>query len=178
VPHEPKRKPRPPLDGEALERLALHYAGRYATTRAKLASYLRRKLGERGWAGESEPPVQALVERLAELRYVDDKAFAESRSAALGRRGYGERRVRDALKQAGIGEEDGAEARQSAHDGAWDAALKFAERRRIGPFAAEEADRPGREKAIAAMLRAGHPLGIARRLVHSSPGHIPEPDGF
>ena len=32
------------LDPAALERLALHYAGRYATTRAKLAAYLARKI--------------------------------------------------------------------------------------------------------------------------------------
>ena len=175
---EPKRKSRPPLDGEALERLALFYAGRYATTRAKLRSYLVRKLRERGWDGEGEPPLDRLVGRLAELRYVDDKAFAASRAAALGRRGYGERRVRDALTAAGIGEEDSAEARESAREGAWEAALRFAERKRIGPFATVEADRPGREKAMGAMIRAGHPPGIARRLVTAPPGSIPEPDGF
>jgi regulatory protein len=171
-----KRRPRPPLDGEALERLALFYAGRYATTRARLRSYLARKLRERGWAGDGEPPLERLVERLAGLGYVDDKVYAASRAASLGRRGYGERRVRDVLAAAGIGEEDGAEARAKAHDGAWEAALRFAERRRIGPFAAEEPDRAGREKAMAAMLRAGHPLDIARRLAKAPPGTIPEPD--
>jgi len=42
-----RRGERPPLDAEGLERLGLFYAGRYATTRAKLADYLRRKLRER-----------------------------------------------------------------------------------------------------------------------------------
>ena len=64
-----------------------------------------------------------------------------------------------ALRAAGIGEEDGAEAREAAEAGAWEAALRFAERRKIGPFAAADADRPAREKAFAAMLRAGHPPG-------------------
>jgi regulatory protein len=170
------RKPRPPFDAEALERTALHYAERYATTRAKLAAYLRRKLRERGWAGDGEPPVEALVERMAGLRYVDDRAFAEARAAALGRRGYGERRVAQTLRAAGIEEEDGAEAREMARQGAWAAALRFAERRRIGPFAAAEADRAGRQKAIAAMLRAGHPLSLARRIAAASPGMVPDAD--
>lgn len=174
---ERKRKPPRPLDPEGLERLALFYAGRYATTRARLKSYLVRKLRERGWAGESEAPVEQLVARLAELRYVDDQAFAASRAASLGRRGYGERRVREALAAAGIGEEDSADAREQARSEAWAAALRFAERRRIGPFAADEADRPAREKALGAMLRAGHPVDIARRLVTARPGAIPEPDG-
>jgi regulatory protein len=178
VADERKRKPRPPLDGEGLERLALFYAGRYATTRSKLRSYLARKVAERGWDGEDEPPLERLAERLAALGYVDDRAFAASRAASLGRRGYGERRVRDALAAAGITAEDGAEAREQARGGAWEAALRFAERRRIGPFAAAEADRPAREKALAAMLRAGHPLDIARRLVAARPGTVPEPDPF
>ena len=54
VKSRPAKRPRPPLDPEGLERLGLFYAGRYATTRAKLAAYLRRKLRERGWSGPGE----------------------------------------------------------------------------------------------------------------------------
>ena len=50
------------------------------------------------------------------------------------------------------------------------AALRFAERRRIGPFAAAEADRPAREKAIAAMVRAGHSFELARAVTAMAPG--------
>lgn len=173
---ERHQKARPPLDEEGLERLALHYAGRYATSRAKLSAYLERKLSERGWGGEGAPPVDRLVRRFAELGYVDDAAFAAARSASLQRRGYGERRVAQVLRQAGIDAGDGAAARAAARDGAFAAALRFAERRRIGPFAAAAPDRPGREKALAAMLRAGHPLGLARRIVDAAPGEVPEPD--
>ena len=175
VGHERTRKPRPPLDAEALERIALHYAGRYATTRAKLRSYLSRKVRERGWEGEASPPLDTLVERFAGLGYVDDRAFATARAASLGRRGYGARRVDAALAAAGIGEEDGAAAREQAREDAWSAALRFAERRRIGPFAQVLADPAAREKALAAMLRAGHPLDLARRLVRARPGEVPEP---
>lgn len=172
--HEPNRKPRPPLDPEALERLALNYAGRYATTRAKLRIYLGRKLRERGWAEAGEPPLDALIGRFSVLGYIDDKAFAASRAASLGRRGYGERRVRAALAAAGIGEDDGAEAREQARADGWSAALRFAERRRIGPYAPENPDPARREKAMAAMLRAGHPLDIARKVVQAKPGDVPD----
>lgn len=166
----------PPLDQEGLERLALNYAGRYAVTRAKLAAYLTRKLRERGWDGEGEPPVERLVARFAELGYVDDRAFAAARSAALSRRGYGVRRVDNALRVAGIEEADAAPALESAAESAWDAALRFAERRRIGPFAQVLPERPQREKALAAMLRAGHPLDLARRIVNARPGESPDRD--
>ena len=165
-----------PLGAQDLERLALSYAGRYAATRAKLRAYLGRKLRERGWGGDGEPPVERLVERFAALGYVDDRAFAAARAEALGRRGYGARRVDQALRAAGIEEEDGAAARERAREEAWSSALRYAERRRIGPFAGAPGDRPARDKALAAMLRAGHPLDLARRLVEARPGEIPPAD--
>ena len=178
VEHVRNRKARRPFDEETLEQAALTYAGRYATTRARLTLFLERKLRERGWSGAAEPPVQALVERMATLGYVDDRAFAGARAAALGRRGYGERRVREALRAAGIEEEDAAEAREDARNSAWQSALRFAERRRFGPFASVEPDRDGREKVLAAFLRAGHPLDLARRLAQSRPGEIPDLDSL
>lgn len=172
------KKPRPALDAEGLERLALHYVGRYATTRAKLAAYLQRKVAERGWAAAAPPPVERLVDRFAAAGYIDDAAFASARAASLQRRGYGERRVDQALKAAGIAEEDAAGVREEASGGAWAAALRFAERRRIGPYAAAEADRPARERAFAAMVRAGHRIEFVRRLLNARPGEIPELDNL
>ncbi|MBY0519066.1 MAG: hypothetical protein K2P79_01420 [Sphingomonas sp.] len=49
-------------------------------------------------------------------------------------------------------------------------ALTFARKRRIGPFAATLADRPQREKQLAAMLRGGHDFDTARRIVAMEPG--------
>lgn len=171
-------RPRPPLDEEGLERLGLFYAGRYATTRAKLSAYLARKLRERGWAGSGSPPVERLVERFAALGYVDDRAFAEARGASLGRRGYGERRVGMALKAAGIGEEDSAPAMESAREGAVAAARRYAQRRRLGPYADEPPDRAGRQKAAAAMLRAGHRIDVVRLVLDAGAGEVPDPDSL
>lgn len=165
------RATRPPLDPDALDRLALRYVGRYATTRAKLADYLRRKVVERGWA-DGEPPIAAIVARMADAGYVDDAAFAESRSAALGRRGYGARRIGAALAAAGVDREIVSGV---AHD-PFDAAERFARRKRIGPFAAESTDAAAQRRALAAMLRAGHGFALARRFVAAEPGNFPERD--
>lgn len=169
-----KKRPRP-LDAEALERLALHYVGRYATTRAKLRSYLARKVRERGWNGDA-PDLDRLVERLAGLGYIDDEAFASARAASLQRRGYGERRVKEALGAAGISEEDAAEAKEQAREGALDAGLRFARRKRIGPFAAAEMDREARQKAFAAMMRAGHSFDVVQEVLKLSLADIPDSD--
>jgi regulatory protein len=165
-----------PLDRAGLERAALRYVERYATTRAKLAAYLKRKLKERGWGGDDAAPVEELVAKLAGLGYVDDAGFAAARATGLTRRGYGLRRVAQSLKAAGIADEDCAEAEAAARAQAWQAALVFARRRKFGPFASEMPDRTAREKALAAMLRAGHELAIARRILACEPGYVPELD--
>jgi regulatory protein len=164
------RKPRPPLRAESLNELALAYVGRFATTRAKLRSYLNRKLRERGWEGERAADVDGLVERLAGQGYVDDAAFALSKSQSLTARGYGERRVRQSLLVAGVAEEDGAAARAHAELEAVDSAIRFARRRRIGPFATSVVDLASREKAIAAMIRAGHGFALSRTIAGMAPG--------
>lgn len=161
------------LDAKGLESLALRYVGKYATTRAKLRDYLLRKVDEAEWTGETTPDVNGLVGRIAELGYVDDRAFAEQRAAALGRRGYGARRISIALRAAGIEAEDGEDALAFAQARALDAALALARRRRLGPYAEHPADRSARERAITILVRAGHDPALARRIASSDPGEIP-----
>jgi regulatory protein len=160
------RPPRP-LDSARLQDLALAYVGRFATSGAKLERYLKRKLRERGWEGATEPDVRSLVNRLCELRYVDDAAYAAARSGSLLRRGYGPRRVAQALGEAGIDEAIRAEVRPGeAAERA--AALALARKRRFGPFGSEPLDRAKREKQLATMLRAGHRLDSAREIVDAA----------
>ncbi|HEX7874520.1 MAG TPA: RecX family transcriptional regulator [Sphingobium sp.] len=177
-PNRQKAAPKP-LDSRRLEELALHYAARFATSRAKLTIYLNRKLRERGWAEGQErgPDVEALVERLAELRYVDDGAFATMRGAALTRRGYGARRVAQALDDAGIDGEERGEALDKSRAESWHAADTFARKRRIGPYAPGRPERDVRQKHIAAFVRAGHDFATAARWVDAEPGEPPpEPE--
>lgn len=167
---KPRRAP-PPLNDAKLQELALAYVGRFATTRAKLRAYLSRKVRERGWNGEREPDLAALADRLAHRGYIDDAAYALSKAQALTSSGYGERRVVEKLRVAGVGESDGQAARDHAQQETITAAIRFAERRRLGPFAREKsADRRERDKGIAAMIRAGHPFGLARAIVEMEPG--------
>jgi regulatory protein len=71
---------------------------------------------------------------------------------------------------AGIEEADGEAARELAAEQAVDAALRFARRRRIGPFASQSPDRAARDKALAAMIRAGHGFELAKAVVDMPPG--------
>ncbi|WP_447728773.1 regulatory protein RecX [Sphingomonas koreensis] len=170
----PGRRPPPPLDPAALERLALRYVERFATTRGKLAIYLERKVRERGWEGEPADPV-AIAERFAELGYVNDRIYAESKASAMARRGLGARRVNDALRHAGVQERDAEAVAPQVAERANETALAFARKRRIGPFAEAQADRDRVAKQVAAMVRAGHAPNLAWKIARMNPGESVEP---
>lgn len=155
------------LNDHKLEELALGYVARFATTRAKLEAYLARKLRERGWDGESMPDAAALARRFAQAGYVDDAAFARMKADSLLRRGYGERRVGEALRAAGV-EDEVREHVAPAESEARRAAFTLARRRRFGPWSDPLPDRVLRDKQIAAMLRAGHTLDNARQMVEAT----------
>ena len=162
-----QRRPPRPLDAPRLEEMALAYVARFATSAAKLEGYLARKLRERGWEGEGAAPIAALVERFVRAGYVDDLAYARAKSGSLLRRGYGQRRIGQALHAAGIDEQVRDEVRVGKGEERR-AALAMARKRGFGPFGRGEPDRPQREKQIAAMLRAGHRLDSARELVNAA----------
>lgn len=153
-----------------MRNLALHYVGKYATTRGKLAGYLDRKIRERGWDDDRHADISALVEQFAELGYINDAHFAESRSRAFVRRGYGERRLNEDLRASGITEKDAVPAKEHMEESLFTAAENFARRKRIGPFASEPAPPEKRQRQFQAFLRAGHGFDIAKRFVNAEPG--------
>ena len=166
-----KSTPRP-LNSNSLNDLALHYVGRCATSRARLIQYLHRKIRERGWEDDAALDVEAVADRLVGYGYVDDAAYADMKSRGLLRRGYGARRVEDALRAAGIGEAHRAEQRDALDvTQRKTAALRYAERRRFGPYSAQLVTDPkDKQRIFAAFLRAGHDPAMARAIMALAPG--------
>lgn len=165
--HRPRKAYTPrPLDSAKLDELALAYVARFAANAHKLEAYLVRKVRERGWAGEEPADPDAIVDRFVDLGYIDDAAWAQARSDSLVRRGYGARRVGQALHAAGIAEDIRA-AVAPDHAAGRRAAVALARKRRFGPWGAPGADRAAREKQIAAMLRAGHGFAAARAVIEA-----------
>jgi regulatory protein len=163
-----QRQPAPPLNPAKLRALALFYVGRFATTRGKLSSYLRRKIKERGWADDRFPDLERLVEEFAERGYINDQSYAEGKTASLKRRGMGSYRIKSALQGAGI-ESDLINTLTHFDEQETQAlALDFARKRRMGPFAERSPDDRLKKRWMAAFLRAGHKASDAR-LVLSLP---------
>ena len=166
----PAKKPAPPLNDDRLRQLALHYVGKYATTQAKLAGYLARKVRERGWDDGRPADICALAEQFTALGYINDAQFAEARSRSFVRRGFGERRLNEDLRASGIGDADAVNAKAHMEESIFSAAENFARRKRCGPFAQDPAPPEKRHKQLNAFLRAGHSFDLAKRFVYAEPG--------
>ncbi len=158
-----KPRARRTLDQDGLRALAIRYVERYATTRAKLLTYMGRKLRERDWTGERPADPEAIADRFVELGYVDDRIYGEAKARSLSVRGYGAMRVEGALRQAGVDEDLRDEIRGTLD--AQRSLLAYAQRRRFGPYARDEPDADRIRKQFAACMRAGHEAGLVKRLM-------------
>jgi regulatory protein len=157
-----------PLDEASLERLAMHYVARYATTESKLQDYLSRKYKMRENEEEqsdSATIIAPIVAKMVALGFVNDLAYGEMKTGALLRRGYGARRIKGALQQAGIAQNVSDDLIAAAPVTSLDAALTYAKRRRIGPYSAQPPTREAHQRAIATLLRAGHSYDDARAVL-------------
>ncbi len=169
-----RRQPRK-VSPDYLERAALHYLERYASSSANLRRLLTRKVDLSAKAHGTDPEegrrwVEALVERFRSSGLLDDKAYAEMKASGLQRRGGSTRTIRMKLGAKGV-DADLIDAALGGLEGAETgradlaAAVAYARRRRLGPFRAE-ADRAGRrDKDLAALARAGFDYDTARQVV-------------
>ncbi len=161
------RKPLPPLDAPTLDAIAMRYLERFQTSRARLIRLLKTKVRLRGWQQDAPPPdYDAIADRFVDLGYVNDLAFAESRSRSLARRGLGASRIRQTLRHSGI-----EEAHQQTALGAQDevaSAIAFARKKRLGPYGPPPATPEARRRAYAAMARAGHPPKLIRAILSAA----------
>jgi regulatory protein len=156
-----------------LEKAALKYLERYASSAENLRRVLMRRVLRAAHAGviergEGSARVEAVVERLVARRLVDDRAYAEGRARSLSRQGRSRARIGQSLAAKGV-EADAIEAALSglAEEGQTDiaAAIRFAKRRRLGPFRSAKERAGRRDRDLAALGRAGFGFAIARRVI-------------
>jgi len=178
-------RPRKPADPAYLERAALHYLERFATTRGHLAQVLRRKVRRRGLAAEvseaeAEQWIAALVEKLVRLGYVDDMGFAEARARSLQERGKPLRAIRQGLAGKSVPAEMIDQVLESMAEEPGDAdllaAIRYVRRRRIGPARPDslmesEAARKTFQRDMAALARSGFSYDVARRVLEADGPH-------
>jgi regulatory protein len=156
------------IDAAAIERWALGYLARYASSVENLRHVLLRRARRRSpeTAAAAAPLVAALVARYREAGLVDDAAYAMGRAASLNRRGEPQHRIRARLRAKGVAGEaaDRALAALAAEAADPDlaAACAFARRRRLGPYRRRPAERA---RELGAFARAGFERRLAEAVL-------------
>jgi regulatory protein len=156
------------IGSDLLERWALQYLGRYASSAENLRQVLTRRVRRR--APEALPAagalIDALVARYRESGLLDDAAYAAARVQSLHRRGESMRAMRSRLGAKGVPAADVADAvlglRAAAPDPDLAAACIFARRRRLGPFRRAAADHA---RELGAFARAGFSRRVAEAVL-------------
>jgi regulatory protein len=160
------------IDGALIERWALAYLGRFASSSENLRRVLlrrvRRRLPEdREAAARAAALVDGLVARYRRSGLVDDAAYAAGRARARLRRGQSLRTIRAGLAAKGVGAKEAEAAiaalRETAGDPDLAAACAFARRRRLGPYRRAPVDR---NKELAAFARAGFARAAAEAVLN------------
>ncbi len=169
-----------------LKEAAFSYLARHGASMMRLRQVLARRLARwREAAALSADERSALVEEvaaeMAALDLVNDRRFAQERAMTLLRRGLGPPAMRSRLLALGLSSADvdeamvavlGEEGDRAREAAVLEAALAYARRRRLGPFAKVKGGDGRRDprhqaRALAAFQRRGLPLALARIILEA-----------
>ncbi len=112
------------------------------------------------------------LDRLEELGVIDDRRWAENALRSMRGRGKSTRFIRQAMGAKGVSSslvaellEEEREDRGEEPDAEWVACIRYAKKRRFGPFRRPDQREDRRDKDLASMVRNGFNYGMARKVV-------------
>lgn len=171
----------------ALHEAALAYLARGAASEESLIRVLGRRID--AWvrrarksgldeeaitnaAESAREQIPVVTGRLRELSLLNDVAYAEMRAKRMSSAGRSRRAISLHLSQKGVASATVRAALSSDAEAEFAAAITFARKRRLGPFAAAKGPTESREeefaasrKAFGAMARAGFDFTICERVL-------------
>lgn len=147
-----------------LMNIALYYLGRYETSSSRLSAFLSRRVAKDRLKGAQVPEnideiIAAVVQKVCEDGYVDDKRFAYSVARRMKSAGKSNRAVFEKLRQAGISDDIKRQVADSFEEDGGDsdleAARRLVQKRKLGAFRPEEQRKEFAKKDLAVLARAG-----------------------
>jgi len=170
-----------------LERAALHYLERYASSAANLRRILMRRVFKSAKAHDTDPEegavmVDTLIVRYQESGLLDDANYSRMRAETMHRRGTSARMTRMKLASKGVASDDIDSALEALAETVQEpdlsAAVNYARRRRLGPWRQTKRE-DNRDRDLASMGRQGFSYATARKIVDAedvdaleSPEHL------
>ena len=166
---------------------AVDYLGRYASSRHKLGQILQQFANRRLTDYDADDiaiAIQQTIDQCSQLGYLNDQQFAVTVARSQRRLGRSQAVIRQRLRQHALDDDiiahALAEADENIANGDLQAAIRFAQRRRLGPFAQRHSAHHQRldahqwkQRDLGAMARAGFSMGISQLVLdHDNPDTI------
>lgn len=169
-----KDRPLRVITPEYLEKAALYYLQRYASSVDNLRQLLLRRLKRS--KVDRDPKFIAMaeetIEKIKQKGLLDDQNFAWHRIKSLNQAGKSMRRIKANLQQKGVSEDDLQAALEKLladyPDMEWQAAAKFARRKKIGPFRPPGAADINPRRELQQLAQAGFSYTLAKKLIDYS----------
>lgn len=166
---------------------AVDYLSRYTSSRYKLTQILHR-FATRKLAGHDPEDINAAIKltlnQCTKLGYINDRQFAVTNARKQRKLGRSQAVILHGLRQHALDDEiiaqALAEADEDSDNGDLKAAIRFAQRRGLGPFADQARasrqrlnSRQRRQRDLGALTRAGFSMATSKKIIdHNDPDTI------
>lgn len=167
--HQAARKMTP----KRLKNIGLYYLKRFESSTENLRTVLRRRVTDYAYKDPDFNKNEAFVwieELLSDFNrwgYLNDARYAELKVRDYLAAGKPARYIQNKLKQKGVSENLTREILQNQDYDTKEMALKFAKKKKIGPFRTDEAQRlENRQKDMGTLIRAGFEYDVVRDVLN------------
>lgn len=178
-----KKKVLRKITPQRLKNIALYYLKRFESSVDNLRQVLRRRVNDYARQtpdfdkNEAYQWIEDILSDFERLNYLDDERYTRFKVQNYLAAGKPERYIKIKLQQKGVAsaivEKLVAEAEYDPHA----MALKWARKKRIGPFREKEEDRrANRQKDMASLIRAGFDYDVACEILGLE--YLPENSDF
>ncbi|WP_417668574.1 regulatory protein RecX [Roseibium sp.] len=155
---------------DRLTRQAVYYLERYSSSVANLRRVLQRKIARAARANDLDESqfsqmLEDVIAKCERAGMVNDTSYAEVKVASQRRRGYSRRQITAKLRTKGVSAQVLEQIFAKDETSDEQAAVRLAQRKRIGPWRTRGDRESYRDKDMAALCRAGFSFDLARRIV-------------
>lgn len=157
---------------QRLKNIALYYLKRFESSVANLRSVLQRRVNDYAYQnkefdrGEAYQWIEDILADFQRYGYLNDRRYAEIKIKDYMLAGKSVRYIKGKMREKGIDEEILSALLEDQEYDEFEAALKLAKKKHIGPFRTDEEARfENRQKDMGTLVRAGFSYDVVRRVV-------------
>ena len=157
---------------QRLKNIALYYLKRFESSVANLRSVLQRRVNDYAYQnkefdrGEAYQWIEDILADFQRYGYLNDSRYAEIKIKDYMSAGKSVRYIKGKMREKGIDEEIFSALLEDQEYDEFEAALKLAKKKHIGPFRKDEEARfENRQKDMGTLVRAGFSYDVVQRVV-------------